>query len=137
MMDQILRFHHMGMAVRQSEKARASLLSLGYRIGEAVHDSGQKAQVQMCHSAKFPDIELIYSESQDSPIHGLTKLQDEIMYHVCFETPSIDAAVAQWRASGTRVFRVKPEMPAPLFDNRLVAFYHVAGFGLVELLEEA
>jgi methylmalonyl-CoA/ethylmalonyl-CoA epimerase len=132
-----LHFHHLGMAVSKPETARRSLQFMGYQLGEAVFDPGQKAYVQMCTSPALPNIELVYSESPESPVVNLTRLHDEIIYHMCFETESIEAAVRRWRVAGVRVFRIAPGMPAPLFGERTVAFYQVQGLGLIELLETA
>jgi hypothetical protein len=132
-----LQFHHLGMAVSSPETARHSLQLMGYELGEAVFDAGQKAYVQMCVSPVLPHIELVYSDSPDAPVANLIKLQDEIIYHICFATRSIDAAVQYWRDAGIRVLRIAPGMPAPLFGQRTVAFYQVQGLGLIELLEMA
>jgi 4-hydroxyphenylpyruvate dioxygenase-like putative hemolysin len=137
MIAEILRFHHLGMAVSRPETARRSFELLGYAIGEAVFDPGQNSYVQMCTSGSFPNVELVYSDSEESPVANLTKLHDSVVYHMCFETASIEDAVEQWRTSGVRAMRVAEGKPAPLFDNRRVAFYQVQGLGLVELLESA
>jgi methylmalonyl-CoA/ethylmalonyl-CoA epimerase len=130
-----LHFHHLGMAVSNPENARRSLQLMGYELSESVFDQGQKAHVQMCTSPVFPHIELVYSDSPDGPVANLTHIHDQIIYHICFETTSIELAVSLWRAAGIRVFRVAAPMPAPLFGHRIVAFYQVQGLGLVELLE--
>jgi methylmalonyl-CoA/ethylmalonyl-CoA epimerase len=123
------------MAVRRPELTQACLRTLGYEIGDAVYDSGQRTYVQMCSSSVFPDIELVYGGDDDGPVARFTDAQDEAIYHICFRTESIDATVQGWRDSGIRVLRVKAKMPAPLFDDQPVGFYHVQGMGLVELLE--
>lgn len=130
-----LTFHHLGMAVLRPEKAHNSLRTLGYQIGKEVYDDEQKVYVQMCSSAAFPAIELVHSESDDGPIAVFTELQDETIYHICFETDSIDDTVNEWRAAGIRMIRIKAKTPAPLFERRNVAFYQVEGMGVVELLE--
>ena len=137
-----LKFHHFGLAVRTPEPSRALLETLGYAIGEPVYDGNQKVWVQMCvprtaHStlaSSLPDVEIIYSTETGGPLHNHLRSADESIYHICFESESIEAALNIFRSSGNRVLRVSAAKPAPLFGGRLVAFYHVQGLGLVEIL---
>jgi hypothetical protein len=58
-----------------------------------------------------------------------------IIYHVCYETDDLTAALAALENAGLRAFCVSPPMPAPLFGGRPVSFYNVTGMGLIEILE--
>lgn len=137
-----LKFHHFGLAVRTPEPSRALLETLGYAIGEPVYDGNQKVWVQMCVprnalstlAPNLPDVEIIYSTETGGPLHNHLRSADESIYHICFESESIEAALNIFRSSGNRVLRVSAAKPAPLFGGRLVAFYHVQGLGLVEIL---
>lgn len=137
-----LKFHHFGLAVRTPEPSRALLETLGYAIGEPVYDGNQKVWVQMCVprnalstlASSLPDVEIIYSTETGGPLHNHLRSADESIYHICFESESIEAALNIFRSSGNRVLRVSAAKPAPLFGGRLVAFYHVQGLGLVEIL---
>ena len=137
-----MKFHHFGLAVRTPEPSRALLETLGYAIGEPVYDGNQKVWVQMCVprnalstlASSLPDVEIIYSTETGGPLHNHLRSADESIYHICFESESIEAALNIFRSSGNRVLRVSAAKPAPLFGGRLVAFYHVQGLGLVEIL---
>ena len=145
-----LKFHHFGLAVRTPEPSRALLETLGYAIGEPVYDGNQKVWVQMCVprnalstpapnalltlAPSMPDVEIIYSTETGGPLHNHLRSADESIYHICFESESIEVALNIFRSSGNRVLRVSAAKPAPLFGGRLVAFYHVQGLGLVEIL---
>ena len=137
-----LKFHHFGLAVRTPEPSRALLETLGYAIGEPVYDGNQKVWVQMCVprnalstlASSLPDVEIIYSTETGGPLHNHLRSADESIYHICFESESIEVALNIFRSSGNRVLRVSAAKPAPLFGGRLVAFYHVQGLGLVEIL---
>lgn len=62
------------------------------------------------------------------------KRPEGIIYHVCYETEDLVAALASLDAAGNRVVCISPPMPAPLFGDRHVSFYHVVGIGLIEIL---
>jgi methylmalonyl-CoA/ethylmalonyl-CoA epimerase len=129
-----LRFHHFGLAVRAPECSRTLLLALGYSIGEPVYDDNQEVWVQMCVSPSLPDVEIIYSTNTGGPLRNHLRSAEESIYHICFEAESIELALSIFRSSGNRVLRVSAVKPAPLFGGRPVAFYHVQGLGLVEIL---
>lgn len=58
-----------------------------------------------------------------------------IIYHLCYETNDLTAALAELAAAGLRPLCISPPTPAPLFGGRPVSFYNVGGLGLVEILE--
>jgi len=58
-----------------------------------------------------------------------------IIYHLCYETDNLSAALAGLEAAGLRPMCISPATPAPLFGGRPVSFYNVVGMGLVEILE--
>ena len=130
-----LKFHHFGLAVKAPECSRMLLTTLGYSIEEPVYDDNQKVWVQMCVSQSLPDVEIIYSIDSGGPLHNYLRSAEEVIYHLCFEVDSIELALNVFRSSGNRVLRVAAAKPAPLFGGRQVAFYHVQGLGLVEILE--
>jgi catechol 2,3-dioxygenase-like lactoylglutathione lyase family enzyme len=132
-----LDFDHLGLAVRDPETSRRTLRALGYEIGHTVFDEHQCSYVQLCTSDHLPAVEIVYSDHPDSPLNAVLSDRDEGVYHVCYRTPSIAAAVEAIRGTGQRVMCVREASSAPLFDGRLVAFYYVRGLGLVELLEDS
>lgn len=131
-----LRFHHFGLAVKKPDKAIPFLRLLGYTTGETVFDSLQNVNLIMCESPSMPSVEVIYpTDIQGGPLDNLLKQYKELIYHTCYTTQSITKSVTAIKQSGFRVMEVSAPKPAILFDNRLVAFYQVVGFGLIELLE--
>jgi catechol 2,3-dioxygenase-like lactoylglutathione lyase family enzyme len=131
-----LTFHHLGLAVRQPAEAEVFLTLLGYQLGEAVFDPGQNVHLKICVHATEPAVEIIWPGETKGPIHKLTGRHSAgIVYHVCYETDNLAAALAQFAGAGLRAVCISPPTPAPLFGGRKVSFYNVVGIGLIEILE--
>jgi hypothetical protein len=131
-----LRFHHLGLAARQPEKAKRFLALLGYTLDPPVYDPLQKTHLIMCHGDnEMPPIEIIYPGDEPSPVDRLLTMYGNSIYHICFETHSLDSSLNVLRERGLRVTTVSPPKPAVLFDGRFVSFYIVPGFGLIEILD--
>jgi methylmalonyl-CoA/ethylmalonyl-CoA epimerase len=85
-----------------------------------------------------PAVELIYPEPGiDSPIDGIFAKGDELIYHLCYESPDPKASLAAIERDGNRVVCVSAPKPAVLFDQREVGFWYVRGFGVIEILARA
>jgi catechol 2,3-dioxygenase-like lactoylglutathione lyase family enzyme len=131
-----LSFHHLGLAVKRQDEAVRFLQSLGYTLGAARYDPHQEVHLILCQHPQQPTVELIYPTERTGPLAQILKHQDSLIYHICYSTADIPQAATAIKTAGHRVIPVSPPTPAPLFDNRAVAFYWVKGFGLIELLQE-
>jgi methylmalonyl-CoA/ethylmalonyl-CoA epimerase len=131
-----LRFHHFGLATSRPDAATALLRSLGYAIGTPVHDPLQHVDLVMCTSAAMPDVEIVYGDDPRSPIAKYLRLSSGLFYHQCFTTGNLAASLASLKGAGHRLACVAPRKPAVLFGGRMVSFYYVPGYGLIELLED-
>ncbi len=85
----------------------------------------------------MPDIEIIWPGEDDSPIDRILDRVDSGIYHSCYDTPSIASTLTSLEAAGIRHLVVAEPTPGIMFDDRLVAFVQVVGFGLLELIESA
>lgn len=131
-----LVFHHFGLAVRRPREAELFLAALGYRMGEAIHDPGQNVRLKMCTHATEPDVEIIWPGDTPGPIDGMIQRHSSgIIYHLCYVTDNLTAALEALEKAGLRVVCVSSPQPAPLFGGRKVSFYNVVGIGLMEILE--
>jgi hypothetical protein len=137
MMNKIdLQFHHLGLAVRNPEKAIQMLSILEYQIGEKVFDPLQKVNLIFCKAKIQPDIEIIFPETSPSPIDKILNTNNELIYHLCYKTRDLQRTLAHLKSIGLRIFPLVKSKPAILFNNQHVSFYQVAGFGMIEILEE-
>ncbi len=124
-----LRFHHLGIAVKDLEKSIAQIRALGYQISDNVYDPAQDASLIFCKHSSMPSLELIYNPDR---FKSILKGQDFVIYHICFETHNINKALSNFERKVT----IKKPCPAKLFNNREVSFFKIDGLGIVELLEE-
>jgi len=131
-----LEFHHLGLAVKHSRRATALLAALGYQIGDAVFDPTQNVHLALCTHECQPAVEVIWPSGDPGPIDVLTERHSSgVIYHICYQTNDLTAALAKLQEAGLRVICLSPPSPAPLFNGKRVSFYNVAGMGLVEILE--
>ena len=98
--------------------------------------NSQNVNLAMCHHATEPALELIWPGTGAGPVDGLIQRHASgIVYHACYETSDLAAALAALEAAGVKIVCVSEPKPAPLFDGRKVSFYNVLGMGLIEILE--
>ncbi len=131
-----LTFHHFGLAVRRPGEARTFVAALGYALGEPVFDPNQNVHLQLCTHTTHPVVEIIWPGDTPGPVDKLTQRHTSgIIYHVCYETGDLSAALASLESARIRVICISPPAAAPLFGGRKVSFYNIGGMGLVEILE--
>jgi len=132
-----LRFHHLGLAVRRPGDASRFLGTLGYEIPEPVFDPEQNVNLIMCRHDAMPDVEIIYPAAGKSPVDALVNQRPEgIVYHICYVTADLPAALKAIKESGVRTLCVAPPTPAVLFGGCPVSFYNIVGMGLCEIIED-
>jgi len=134
---QNLKFHHIGIAVKNFEQIAAYYYSVGYEKynKSIVRDELQVVDLMLLVHDAHPNIELVKPYNENSPINNYLKNDDVAMYHFCYEVDSFSGVINELKKN-FRVFNVSKPKPAILFDNRLVAFYYIHGVGLIELLKE-
>lgn len=132
-MESSFSFHHFGVALKSFEKAVNFYSNLQYSISEPIIDELQNVELVMCNSSFFPSVELVRPINEKSPINNYLKLNNEGIYHTCYEVLKSDFDLSN--IFGNINYRcVSNPKPAILFNNRSVAFYYINGVGLVEIL---
>jgi catechol 2,3-dioxygenase-like lactoylglutathione lyase family enzyme len=131
-----LTFHHLGLAVRKAQPARAFLEGLGYKVTREVFDPNQNVHLAMCEHEDQPSVEIIYPGEDKSPVDGLVaRHPDGIIYHPCYVTDDLERMLADFEEVKLRAICVSPPKPAVLFGGAPVSFYQVTGIGLIEIIE--
>jgi len=130
-----VEFHHFGLAVRKDDAALRFLSEMGYELGSRIYDSEQNVHVRMCVSSNMPDVELVTPGNGPGPLDAILGRSPEMFYHICYQTNNLASFLENLKAQGIKYLCVAPRKPAILFDNRLVSFYHLPGFGIIEILE--
>lgn len=130
-----LTFHHLGLATRDPEASLTFVRAMGYRPGPVVLDPEQNVNLIWCEHDLHPVVEIIYPTDTEGPLEKVLAHRPQQIYHVCYETPDLDATLDAFDANGIRLHCVSPPKKAVLFGYRPVSFYSAPGFGLIELLE--
>ncbi len=131
-----MRLHHVGIAVRDLEAARARYALLGYRLSQKGEVPEQGVRVYWLEPEEGgPALELLAPTGPDTPVERFLAKRGEGVHHLAFATPALEAALARLKAEGLPLV---DEHPRVGFGGHRVAFLHPrAFFGvLVELVEE-
>jgi len=132
-----LEFHHFGLATRDAAQTAGVLEQLGYAIGEPVFDPLQNVNLLWCEHDAMPAVEVVYpSADEQGPLQPYLADHSEMIYHLCYVAPDLDAAVTSVQESGVRLLTVSEPKPAILFGGKRVGFYMARGLGLIEILED-
>ena len=130
-----LKSHHFGLAVKQVENAMRMLKGLGYKIGPTLKDDLQNVNLALCTRPESPAIEIIYATETPGPLSAILKLNTSLIYHICYESENVEKSLAAMRIDQNLVREISPRKPAVLFEGRMVSFYQIRGFGMIEILE--
>jgi methylmalonyl-CoA/ethylmalonyl-CoA epimerase len=126
------RFHHVGLACRDMDREEAGLSALGYaRVGAPFSDPRQGI-AGLFLDGPGPQLELL------APLEGSSVLDPWLagrakMYHLAYEVPEFDKAIAAAQAAGGRI--VSEPVPSVAFDGRRICFVMLRNLFLVELIE--
>lgn len=132
------RFHHLGIAVRDMDGAIESYAQmLGLRLlGPPVDDPIQR--VRVCFLGSDAPGEIVYElvtplvAGEKSPIDRVLE-KGNTSYHVCYEVPGLERAIADLVAAGCYV--IAEPVPAVAFAGRRIAWLMTGTRHLIELLE--
>ena len=130
-----LRFHHVGIVVKDIERAAAYYAQkFGYEVRSAViHDPLQTARVQFLG---FPGenvyLEFVSPEGPDSFLELALK-KGGGLNHICYSTADIESACQQLRGEG--LFLVRAPTQAAAFNRRKIAWLMDKQGSLIELVE--
>jgi methylmalonyl-CoA/ethylmalonyl-CoA epimerase len=135
-----LRFHHLGVAVRDLVAAAESFQRLfGFRVlGGPIDDPIQS--VTACFVGSGVPGEVIYelvaplAGAARSPIDRVLE-RGNTSYHVCYETPDLEATLTRFVAEDAVI--VSGPVVAVAFEGRRIAWLLLPTRHLLELLEAA
>ena len=130
--------HHVGIAVSELEAATAFYsTAFGFEVAYGpIEDPIQRVKVLFFRQGApgLPLLELISPLSGDSPLNNYLA-KDAGAYHVCYEVPDIETALADLR--GRRCLIVSRPVNATAYNGRRIAWCFTPTNQLVELLEAA
>ena len=127
------QFHHLGVACQDLDKEATRLAPLGYAPeGEDFVDPVQGVSGRFL-AGGGPRLELL------APLAASGFLTPWLasgvkLYHLAYETPSLDEEIARFRTQGAKLV-VRP-VPAVAFGGRPIAFLMLPNLLLVELIAQ-
>lgn len=128
-----LKVHHIGYLVKHIDKALSEFERLGYTaVSQVVFDDIRKIHICFIEKDGYR-IELVSPADSSSVVAGLIKKYKNSPYHLCYETPDLDASLAALTREGFTA--IDMPTPAPALQNRRVVFLMNPFLGMIELLE--
>jgi len=129
-----LRFHHIGIATRNFEKAMKTYLSMGFSVLKGpVEAPTQNVRVCFLEKTGHPMIELIEPVGDESPVRNLLKRNGSGPYHLCYIAENIQDTIETLKAEKYFILS-KPVQSKPFNDN-LIVFAYKEEIGLIEIVE--
>lgn len=133
-MDNNLKFHHLGYAVKSIEDTLLFFKNLEYSFSEIYVDVNQKVRICLLKNEHSPMIELVQGISEEtSPIKKILDKNGVIPYHICYSTPNIDSAINTLRDQSFII--ILNPIEAIAFSNKRICYMFNPAVGLVELIE--
>jgi methylmalonyl-CoA/ethylmalonyl-CoA epimerase len=128
-----LKFHHIGFATDNLDEAKSFFVKLGYSPGEYVFVPSQKVTVCFMNKTGQPQIELIASAGENSPVESILKKSGPGPYHICFSAPDINIAMRSLKNEKFIILN-KPVLSNAIDDNNII-FAYKKSYGLIEIVE--
>lgn len=130
-----MKFDHVGVFVKEIAKGRELLGDMFgiARWTEVFADEGIGVYVQFGIAADGPCYELVAPLGEHSPVEGALRAGKNILNHVAYLTPDLDAEGERLRSLGS--VAVAAAQPAVAYDGRLVQFWLSPLRFIVELIE--
>lgn len=128
-----MKLNHIGVAVNDIEETTHLLEFFGYSADEKIMwDENQKVNVRFLYNSNAPTIELLAGGAEPSPIEQILKKNGTSVYHLCFETKSIEDTVQELRRQHYLPIGEKKES---VIGGRNVIFLYHPDNVMIELLE--
>lgn len=128
-----LKIDHIGIAVKDLEKALAFYETLGLKAEGTEVVEEQKVKVAFLPTGDS-ELELLESTSPDGPIARHIEKKGEGIQHIALRVENLEAAIEELKAKGVRMIDEKPRYGA---GGAKIAFVHPKSTGgiLLELSE--
>ncbi|SKB87318.1 methylmalonyl-CoA/ethylmalonyl-CoA epimerase [Lachnospiraceae bacterium] len=129
-----LKIHHIGYMIKKIERSLPQFTALGYEV-EIPEFSDESRKCDFCFLVKDGyRVELISPWGDDSPLFPMLKHHKNMMYHICYETDSMEQEIE--RLTEMHYALVEPPAKAPaISDTAAVAFLMHKDLGMIELVK--
>ena len=127
------KFHHIGVAVKDINKAAKLYIDGGYDCSEVIYDPIQNVKICFLTKAEMPMVELLAPNDEKSPINNILQKVGSGPYHCCYIVDSIDDAIVKLKK--LRFIPTSKPAEAVAIHNHRVCFLYNREIGLIELVE--
>lgn len=129
----VMRIDHIGYAVKDIEKAKKNMESLGYKFDPTINDPNRNIYISFGELDGYR-IELVSPSGINSPVDTFLSKIGPTPYHICYKSRNIEADIELLKKSRFRVSI--PLSPAVAFGGKRVIFMYSLFAGLIEIVEE-
>lgn len=125
-------FNHIGVACFDIDKTASIYVNAGYERTETIIDPLQNVKVCVLTKNLMPIVELLAPVDEKSPICKILQKSGVSPYHICYNVPNIEQAIADLR--DLKYIPVSKPKMSNVF-NRTVCFLFHKEIGLIEIIE--
>lgn len=128
-----MRIDHIGYAVKNINKAKKAMETLGYTFDETIDDIDRNIQIAFGYLDGYR-IELVAPMDRESPVGMILARVGPTPYHVCYKSVALLDDIHNLEQNR---FKVQiPPAPAVAFGGKSVVFMYSLAVGLIEIVEE-
>lgn len=128
-----MKFHHIGVAVKDIDTTAAIYVSAGYRKSETVFDPIQNVNICWLTKDGAPTVELLAPVDEKSPVNKTLEKVGVSPYHCCYIVDNVEDAASELRKQ--KYIMVSKPAEAVAFCGSRVCFLFNKNMGLIELVE--
>lgn len=128
-----MKFHHIGVAVKEIDKTAAVYVAGGYAQSSTTFDPVQNVKICWLTKDGMPTVELLAPVDETSPVCKTLEKSGVTLYHSCYIVEDIKQAMDDLRKMKYVV--VSNPVEAPAINNSKVCFLFNRNVGLIELVE--
>ena len=128
-----MRIDHIGYAVKNIDKAKKPMETLGYTFEPTVEDTDRNIFIAFGELDGYR-VELVAPMSEGSPVDMYLSKIGPTPYHICYRSADIEADIAELQKNRFKVSN--PLAPAIAFGNKRVVFMYSLSVGLIEIVED-
>ena len=128
-----MKFHHIGLAVKDISATAAVYVAGGYKQSETIFDPEQNVNICWLTKEGMPVVELLEPVDETSPVNKTLEKNGVTPYHTCYIVDDIESAVKELRKM--KYVIVSKPVEAVAIHGCKVSFLYNKNVGLIELVE--
>ncbi len=128
-----LKFHHIGVAVKDIEATAPMYEQGGYKRSSSIFDPIQNVNICWLTKKGMPTVELLAPVDEKSPVNKTLEKVGVSPYHCCYVVDNLEDACAELRKQ--KYIMVSKPAEAVAFCGSRVCFLFNKNVGLIELVE--